>query len=71
MSETKMLSFAGIRSKLGGDQAPCRRTLERMIERGEFVQPVRVTPRRVLFVEADVDAWIELRKLQQSKSKEG
>ncbi len=57
-----MISYEGVRLKMGGDEAPCRRTIERMVERGEFVQPVQVAPRRVMFVEAEVDAWVEQRK---------
>lgn len=36
-----------------------RRTLQRMIERGEFIQPVRIAPRRIAFRRDQVDAWIE------------
>lgn len=58
----RVIGYAAVIEKLGGDDGPCRRTLELMVERGEFVAPVQVTPRRIGFIEAEVDAWIESRK---------
>lgn len=58
----KIISFEELREKLGGDKAPHRATIDRMIARGEFVQPVVLSPRRVGFIEHEVDAWIESRK---------
>jgi len=57
-----LIGFEGLQRKLGGDDGPCRRTIEKMIERGEFVQPIQVAPRRVMFVEEEVDAWIKQRQ---------
>lgn len=34
----KIISFEELREKLGGDKAPHRATIDRMIARGEFVQ---------------------------------
>lgn len=36
------------------------RTLRRMIDRDEFIRPVRITTRRMAFRRDQVDAWIEL-----------
>ncbi len=36
-----------------------RRTIARKIAAGEFPAPIDVTPTRIAFVEAEVDAWIE------------
>lgn len=58
----KLISYEEVRQKLGGNQGPCRRTIARMVKRGEFVTPVRASPRRVMFDEAEVLAWIEARK---------
>lgn len=58
----KLINYEVTRLKLDANKPPCRRTVERMVRRGEFVQPVRITPRRVMFIEAEVDAWIEKRK---------
>jgi len=58
----KLISFDGVKLKLGGEDGPCRRTIEKMIDRGEFVQPVQVSPGRVMFIEDDVDAWIMKRQ---------
>jgi predicted DNA-binding transcriptional regulator AlpA len=58
----KIIGFEELRVKLGGKAAPHRRTIERMVERGEFVRPVRTSPGRLGFIEHEVDAWIESRK---------
>jgi len=39
-------------------------TLWRMIQRGEFPAPIQISPRRVGWLEEDVDQWIEKRKLR-------
>jgi predicted DNA-binding transcriptional regulator AlpA len=57
-----LISFEGVQRKLGGEDGPCRRTIEKMIERGEFVQPVQVAPRRVMFIEQEIDEWIKARQ---------
>lgn len=64
----KLISYEEVQRKLGGDDGPSRRTIERMVERGEFVAPVQVSPRRVMFAEAEVDAWIETRKSNPATS---
>ena len=38
-----------------------KNTLRRMIARGEFIAAVQVSPKRVAFVEAEVDAWLASR----------
>ena len=58
----KLINYEATRHKLDANKPPCRRTVERMVKRGEFVQLVRITPRRVMFIESEVDAWIEKRK---------
>lgn len=40
-----------------------RPTLERMVEDKQFPAPVRITPKRLAFEEAAVEAWIKA-KLQ-------
>lgn len=35
-----------------------RRTLERMVDAGEFVRPIRVSRNRLGFVEGAVKSWI-------------
>lgn len=60
----QLITKQQVRMKLGGDAAPSIRTIERMIARGEFVQPIQVAPRRVMFEEAEVDAWLESRRRQ-------
>ncbi|KWW37659.1 helix-turn-helix transcriptional regulator [Cupriavidus metallidurans] len=62
-----LIGYEHVRQKLGGEKAPSRRTIQRMIKRGEFVAPVRMAPRRVGFIEAEVDAWIESRKVRQGE----
>ena len=54
----KLISYETVQQKLGGEDGPCRRTIEKMVDRGEFVQPVQVAPRRLMFIEDEVDAWI-------------
>ncbi len=58
----KLINYEEVQRKLGGNEGPSRRTIERMVERGQFVAPVQVSPRRVMFAEAEVDTWIESRK---------
>lgn len=36
-------------------------TLREMVRKGTFPEPVRLTPRLIAFVEAEVDAWISAR----------
>lgn len=56
-----VIGYPELRKKLGGNAAPCRRTIERMVSRGEFVAPVRIAPGRVGFIESEVDQWISSR----------
>lgn len=58
----KLINYEATRRKLDATKPPSRRTVERMVKCGEFVQPVQITPRRVMFDEAEVDAWLEARK---------
>lgn len=58
----KLISYEAVQQKLGGDDGPSRRTIERMVDRGEFVQPVQVAPRRLMFIEDEVDHWIRQRQ---------
>ncbi|MCX7168615.1 MAG: AlpA family phage regulatory protein [Rhodocyclales bacterium] len=58
----RVIGFKELRNKLGGDSAPCRRTIERMIKDGEFIAPVLLSSKRIGFIEAEVDAWIASRK---------
>lgn len=60
----KLINREQVRQKLGGDAAPSMRTIERMVARGEFVQPIQVSPGRVMFDEEEVDAWLESRRRQ-------
>lgn len=36
-----------------------RATIYRMIDSGEFPRPVRITTRRVVWVRAEIDAWMD------------
>ncbi len=58
----KLISYEAVQRMLGGEEGPSRRTIERMVDRGEFVQPVQVAPRRLMFVEDEVNAWIKQRQ---------
>lgn len=62
----KLISYEAVQRKLGGEEGPSRRTIERMVDRGEFVQPVQVAPRRLMFVEDEVDHWIRQRQRKGS-----
>ena len=57
-----MINYDEVQRKLGGEAGPSRRTIERMVASGQFVQPIQVAPRRVMFDEAQVDAWLESRR---------
>ena len=35
-----------------------RATLDRMVAAGTFPKPIRITERRLVYIEADVEAWI-------------
>lgn len=50
----KMLTTAATAAKIGLSAA----TLRGLRQRGEFVTPVQLAPRRIAFVEAEVDAWL-------------
>lgn len=39
----------------------CKATLYQMIARGEFVAPIRLSPNRVAWKAADVQAWVDSR----------
>ena len=62
----KLISYESVLRKLGGGEGPCQRTVERMVERGEFVQPVQVAPRRLMFIEDEVDAWVMARQRKKT-----
>lgn len=62
----KLISYEAVQRKLGGEEGPSRRTIERMVDRGEFVQPVQVAPRRLMFVADEVDHWIRQRQRKGS-----
>lgn len=62
-----LISYEAVQRKLGGEEGPSRRTIERMVDRGEFVQPVQIAPRRLMFVESEVDAWILQRQRKGAK----
>jgi prophage regulatory protein len=53
-----LISFRELSKRLGGLS---RTTIWRMHRRGDFPQPVPVSPGRVLWDEAAVEAWIESR----------
>lgn len=60
-----LINYKRTVEKLGaGGEGPCKRTVEGMVKRGEFPAPIRVSPRRVMFDETEVDAWIESRRQQ-------
>lgn len=56
MSE-KLITFAQVAAKLGVGES----TVRRLVLRGELVQPLILSARRIAFVEAEVDAWIASR----------
>ncbi|WP_426116301.1 helix-turn-helix transcriptional regulator [Massilia sp. PWRC2] len=53
----QLISLTATATKLGVGKS----TLRRMIARGEFVSAVQVAPRRIAFVEAEVEEWITRR----------
>jgi excisionase family DNA binding protein len=60
----KLLSINEVAGRLGVGAMSVRR----MIDRGEFIPPIQVSPRRVAFDENEVAAWVASRprgKLQQ------
>lgn len=50
----KLLSFNEASKRVGVNPA----TVRRLLGRGEFVQPLVLSPRRVAFIEDEVDAWL-------------
>ena len=54
---TKLLKIAEVQERTTLDRA----TINRLLARGEFVSPVRLTPARIAFRECDVEAWIASR----------
>lgn len=50
----KMLTPAATAAKIGLSEA----TLRGLRQRGQFVTPVQVAPRRIAFVESEVDDWL-------------
>lgn len=59
----QLINYEKVCAKLGGRS---RRTIERMVARGEFVQPIQVSPGRVMFREDEIDAWLESRRRQEA-----
>lgn len=53
----KLLTQAATATKLSISPT----TLRGIIQRGQFVAPVQVAPRRIAFVEDEVDAWLASR----------
>lgn len=53
----KMLTPAATAAKIGLSEG----TLRGLRQRGQFVIPVQVAPRRVAFVESEVDDWLARR----------
>lgn len=53
----RLLKFPGVRDRI----PVSRSTLWRMIQRGEFKKPVRLTGNSVAWWEDDVNDWIEQR----------
>jgi prophage regulatory protein len=43
-----------------------RRHIERLIGDRQFPAPVRIGPRRIAFIEAEIDAWIEQRAAERA-----
>jgi predicted DNA-binding transcriptional regulator AlpA len=52
-----MLTPAATAEKIG----ICVATLRNLRQRGQFISPVQVAPRRVAFVESEIDAWLATR----------
>lgn len=59
VSQKEVLKLIGVRS---------RETLDRWIRQGLFPPPVRVGGGRLRWVLAEVEAWIEVKKLERSPS---
>ena len=55
---TRLLKISEVQQRTTLDRA----TLNRMIARGDFVAPIRLSPSRVAFREGDVEAWIASRR---------
>ncbi len=53
----RVLSLAETSKRLGLGE----RTLRRMSERGEFIAPVQISTRRVGYIEAELERWLERR----------
>lgn len=53
----RLLTFGETQDRVGLS----RSHLSRLVSAGSFPVPVEVAPRRVAFVEAEVEAWIEAR----------
>lgn len=53
----KLISFGAVAERLGVAQ----NTVRRMVDRGEFIQPLILSERRVAFSESEVDEWISRR----------
>jgi predicted DNA-binding transcriptional regulator AlpA len=52
-----LISFSATARKVGVGE----NTLRRMIGRGEFINAVQVSPRRIAFIEAEIVAWVATR----------
>lgn len=50
----QMLTTAAAAAKIGLSAS----TLRGIVQRGQFVTPVQVAPRRIAYVEAEVDTWL-------------
>ena len=64
----QLITYEDVRAKLGGDKGPSERTIRRMVDRGEFVQPIQVSRGRVMFDAAEVDAWLASRRRQGGRA---
>lgn len=53
----QMLTKAAAAAKIGLSES----TLRGIIQRGQFVTPVQVAPRRIAFVEEEVNIWLASR----------
>ena len=54
----RLLSTPDVAARLGIGLS----TLRRMVQSGDFIEPLRLSERRVAYIESDIDDWIESRK---------
>ena len=53
----KLITYADVAERLGVSKA----TVERMVVRGSFIQPLHITPGTVRFDLDELDAWLARR----------